>query len=94
MPRAAVAPRKPAEEVPAKLVDILSTQLFVGEDEVTFDSRLREDLGADSLDVVEVAMDLEQAFDIAIDEADEELLDTATVRQVVDLLKRKGVAFA
>jgi acyl carrier protein len=47
-----------------------------------------DDLGADSLDIVELLMEMEEAFDIEI--ADEELEKIATIQDVVDFLRQKG----
>ena len=47
---------------------IVAERLGVEEEQVTLDSHLFDDLGADSLDIVEIIMELEQAFDITISE--------------------------
>jgi len=51
-----------------RLVDILTEQLGVDEARLTSDARFVEDLKADSLDVVEIVMALEEEFGIAIDD--------------------------
>ncbi len=51
-----------------KVKEIILDQINVGEDKVTMEARLVEDLGADSLDAVELIMSLEEEFDIQIDE--------------------------
>ena len=48
------------------LQKIIAEVLDVEEDEITMDTRLLEDLGADSLDAVEIIMGIEEAFDIGI----------------------------
>lgn len=58
--------------LPVKLVDALIAGLGVDETEITRDSRIADDLGADSLDFVELVMDLEGAYGIDIDDADAE----------------------
>ena len=59
----------------------IAEQLSVSEDSITMDTSLVDDLGADSLDVVELAMAIEEEFDIP--EADEEtLFKLATVGDV------------
>jgi acyl carrier protein len=55
---------------------------------LTLDTRLREDLGADSLDLVELVFDLEQAFGVPLDEAD--VADLHTVGDVVRRLEAAG----
>ena len=56
-------------------------------DKVTFDAKLVEDLGLDSLDTVEVTMGLEEKFSVEI--ADEELEDVSTVGEAVGLVEKK-----
>lgn len=61
-----------AERVKAIIVD----QLGVEEAEVTLESSFIEDLGADSLDIVELIMALEEAFEIEVPDEDAEKLTT------------------
>jgi acyl carrier protein len=65
-----------------KVKEILSKQLEVSVDEIQLANSLQEDLGADSLDVVEIVMALEDEFSIEI--ADEE---TAKIKTVDDIVK-------
>ena len=66
---------------------IVCEQLGVSDDEVNNDSSIVDDLGADSLDTVELVMALEEAFDIEIpDEAAEGI---ATVGDAVKFIKEK-----
>ena len=65
-----------------KVKEILSKQLEVSVDEIQLANSLQEDLGADSLDVVEIVMALEDEFSIEI--ADEE---TAKIETVDDIVK-------
>jgi len=65
--------------------EVIVEQLNVNEDEVKLESNFVEDLGADSLDVVELVMALEEKFEIEIpDEAAEKI---ATVKDVVDYIE-------
>jgi len=64
-------------------VDVLS----VDAEKVTMDARFNEDLGADSLDLVELVMALEEAFDVSVDES--ELDGVETVRQAYELVTGK-----
>ena len=64
-----------------KVRDIIVRQLDLDPASVTMDSRLIEDLKADSLDVVEMIMDLEQEYNIEI--PDDELLKIKTVGDIV-----------
>ena len=59
-----------------KIKDILSEQLNVDEDEITMDSSFVDDLGADSLDIVELIMAMEEEFEIEIPEEDAEGIST------------------
>ncbi len=56
----------------AKVHQILIQQLDVSKEQLTPDARIMEDLGADSLDVVEIMMLLEEAFDVTIPDEDAE----------------------
>jgi acyl carrier protein len=67
-----------------KVRNILAEQLGVDLVEVSSDARILDDLGADSLDVVEMVMSLEEAFDIEIPDEDvEELRTVADVERYV-----------
>ncbi|HOF94051.1 MAG TPA: acyl carrier protein [Clostridia bacterium] len=68
-----------------KVRDIIAKQLDLDADIITMESKLVEDLKADSLDVVELIMDLEQEFDIEI--PDEELPKVRTVGDIVEYLE-------
>ncbi len=75
------------DEILAKLKTIVSEQLDVPEEKVTEDAKFQEDLGADSLDVVELVMKLEDEFGIEIPEEDAEKI--ATVKDAVDYIAGK-----
>ena len=70
----------------AKVKEIIVEQLGVDEDEVTMDASFTDDLGADSLDIVELVMALEEEFSIEI--PDEEAENISTVRQAVDYIEK------
>jgi acyl carrier protein len=59
-----------------RLRQLVSSQLGVDLGEVVEDARILEDLGADSLDVVELVMALEEAFDIVVPDEDVECMQT------------------
>ena len=63
---------------------IVAEQLGVSEAEVKNESSFQEDLGADSLDIVELVMALEEAFGTEI--PDEEAENITTVQQAIDFL--------
>ena len=76
-----------SQEILEKVCSIVSEQLSVEEGEVKPDSNFQNDLGADSLDTVELVMALEEAFDIEIpDEAAEGI---ATVGDAVKFIEEK-----
>ncbi len=64
---------------------IVVEQLGVKDDEVTFEASFVDDLGADSLDTVELVMALEEEFDCEI--PDDEAEKITTVQQAVDYVK-------
>lgn len=68
-----------------KVKEIVADQLGVDADEVTVESSFTEDLGADSLDVVELIMALEEEFDMEIPDEDAEKI--STVGDVVEYIK-------
>ncbi|NEP42122.1 MAG: acyl carrier protein [Okeania sp. SIO2H7] len=70
-----------------KVKKIVAEQLEVKEEEVTQQANFATDLGADSLDVVELVMALEEEFDIEI--PDEAAEDIATVEKAVDYIDSK-----
>ena len=72
------------EEVFEQVKGILSQQLGVDEDEVTIESSFQADLDADSLDLVELIMELEDQFGVNI--SDEEAQKIGTVGQAVDFV--------
>ena len=68
-----------------KVKETVVEQLGVEEDEVTMESSFIDDLGADSLDIVELIMALEEEFDIEV--PDEEAEKITTVGDVVEYIK-------
>ena len=72
------------EEVFEQVKGILSQQLGVDEDEVTIESSFQADLDADSLDLVELIMELEDQFGVKI--SDEGAQKIGTVGQAVDFV--------
>ena len=68
-----------------KVKEIIVDQLDVEEDKVTMDANIQDDLGADSLDVVDLVMSFEEEFDIEI--ANEEAEKIVTVSDAVEQIK-------
>jgi acyl carrier protein len=73
------------QELFEKVKKIIVEQLGVNAEEVTTESSFTEDLGADSLDTVELVMALEEEFEVEIPDEDAEKL--TTVRAVLDYIK-------
>ena len=72
-----------------KMKEIIADQLGVSEDEVTIEASFKEDLDADSLDLFELVMALEEEYDVEIPSDD--LAELNTVGDVINYLKDKGV---
>jgi acyl carrier protein len=78
-------------ELQGRVCSILAENLSVPEDQVTPASRFQEDLDADSLDLVEAVLALEEEFGVSIPE--EEMEGVKTVGQAIQLVAEKlGVA--
>ena len=74
-----------SEEVLEKVKGIIVEQLGVAENAVTMEASFIDDLGADSFDIVELVMALEEEFDIEIPDSDAEKV--VTVEDVVEYIK-------
>ena len=72
-----------------KMKEMIADQLNCEADSITMETSFKEDLGADSLDLFELVMSMEDAFDVEI--PSEELEQLTTVGAVVNYLKAKGV---
>ncbi|MBQ8966202.1 MAG: acyl carrier protein [Ruminococcus sp.] len=70
-----------------KIREIIVEQLDVDEEKVTTDASITEDLGADSLDVVDLVMSIEESFDLEI--PDEEVENIKTVGDIVKFIEAK-----
>ena len=73
------------EEIFEKVKEIIIEQLGVAEEAVVLEASFIDDLGADSLDIVELIMALEEEFDLEIPDSDAEKV--VTVGDVVDYIK-------
>ena len=78
------------QKVREKVVQIVCDNLGVNKENVKDETSFQEDIGADSLDIVELVMELEEEFEITI--PDEEAEKIKTVGQAIDYIveKKKG----
>ena len=72
-----------------KMKEIIAEQLSVEAETITETTSFKEDLGADSLDLFELVMSLEEEYNVEI--PSEDLENLTTVGEVMDYLKKKGV---
>lgn len=71
-------------EIKNRIVEIIANQLGIEKDDVTAEASVIDDLGADSLDVVELVMALEEEFDLEI--PDEEAEKITSVQNIFDYM--------
>ena len=74
-------------EIDEKVRQFLIDDLEVAEDEITPDAKLKDDLGIDSLDFVDIVVIVERLFGFKI--VPEELVGVSTLRQFCDYIERK-----
>jgi acyl carrier protein len=72
-----------------KVITIIMEQLDVTKEECKLEASFIDDLGADSLDLVELIMAMEENFGVEI--ADSELEKIRTIQDAIDFLKSKGI---
>jgi len=77
-------------DIRQKVTEIIVKKLGVEESQITDAASFTKDLGADSLDTVELIMEFENEFDLSIDEADAEKIQT--VGDVVKFMTEKGIS--
>lgn len=77
-----------ANDIESKVKSIIVDKLGVDESEVTPEANFTNDLGADSLDTVELIMEFEKEFNISIPDEDAE--NIATVADAIDYIKSKN----
>jgi acyl carrier protein len=69
-----------------KVKKLIASELNIKEDEIKLESSLTQDLGADSLDAVELIMAIEEEFDVQV--SDEDAQNIRTVKDIVDFLSK------
>ena len=74
--------------VEERVIGIVAEQLSIGVDEIKNESSFIDDLGADSLDTVELVMALEEEFDIEI--SDDEAENISTVQSAIDYINKSS----
>ena len=70
-----------------KVIEILAEKLDKDASEITAKSSIKEDLGADSLDMVEIVMEIEEEFDVEVEDSD--TASIITVQDIVDYVTKK-----
>ena len=76
------------QEIEKKVNDVLVDKLGIGYSDVKPDAQLEQDLGADSLDAVDILMELEKEFYITIQDDDIYSMTSCKVSDVYDLVER------
>ena len=76
------------EEIFDKLKELVVDQLGVEEDEVQMEASMQDDLGADSLDLVDLVMSVEEEFGVKV--ADEDLENIKTVGDIVNYIEDRA----
>ena len=72
-----------------KIAEMIAEQLNVDVEKITMETNMKEDLGADSLDLFELVTALEDEYGIDIDS--EDLVNLTTVKAVMEYLNQKGI---
>ena len=78
-------PRTDMDRMLEKIKEILAEQLDANADDMTMDTKIADDLNADSLDVVELLMSIEDEFEVEI--PDEEIENLKTIGDVVEYIQ-------
>jgi acyl carrier protein len=73
--------------VEERVIDIVCENLAVNKDQVNRNTSFQEDMGADSLDIVELVMELEEEFEITI--PDDQAEKIKTVGEAIDYIERE-----
>jgi acyl carrier protein len=79
----------PKDSIESRIIQIIAEQLSLREDDIKAEARFVDDLGADSLDIVELIMEMEEEFDIEI--PDEDVEKMILVQDVIDYVSAHAV---
>jgi acyl carrier protein len=77
-------------ELEGKVIELIIEQLNVTREQCVPEASFINDLGADSLDLMELIMEMEEQFGVSI--SDEELQNVRTIQNVIDFLRAGGAA--
>ena len=79
------------QAIEAKVIEIVSEQMGVDKAEITRETSFINDLNADSLDTVELVMELEDEFDMSIPDEEAEKIQTvgAAIDYILEIVKKK-----
>ena len=82
--------KKTREEIMADIARIVGRQLGVeiGVDEINGNDYLYDDLGLDSLDIADLASELEEMYDFSIDEDERDLIHDMTVNELISVVEK------
>ena len=82
--------KKTREEIMADIARIVGRQLGVeiGVDEINGNAYLYDDLGLDSLDIADLASELEEMYDFSIDEDERDLIHDMTVNELISVVEK------
>lgn len=70
-----------------KVIEILAEKLDRDPSEIEATSKIKDDLGADSLDMVEIVMEIEDEFDVEVEDSDTALI--ITVQDIINYIQNK-----
>ena len=70
-----------------KIQSLIAEQLYLDKEQITEDSKFVDDLGADSLDIVQMLISMEKEFGVSFD--DEEITEIKTVKDAIALIEKK-----
>ena len=70
------------------IISIIGEKMGVHEDEITLDAHMKDDLGLDSLDIVEFSMEVEREYNFIFDDKSADYLQDCTITQVINHIEK------